>query len=76
MSRMHADMFRTWRRYRHMRRADLARVMGVHPNTIKGIENELHDPSPIVEKKFAALVVKHEREKQDAKENEACPKSL
>ena len=57
---MDADIYRTFRASRGMSRRDLARVIGVHPSTIKNIESGRFRPSLGTQQKFAALTARHE----------------
>ena len=62
MSRMDADLFRSFRLAHKMSRKDLARVLGLHYRTIENIESGKFRPSARVESAFAELKTKHERE--------------
>lgn len=65
MSRMDADLFRSFRLQHNMSRKDLARVLGLHYRTIENIESGKFRPSPRVESAFAALTAKHEASRSE-----------
>lgn len=65
MSRMDADLFRSFRRHAHMTRKDMARVLGIHYRTVENIESGKYRPSPRVESAFAALTAKHEASRSE-----------
>lgn len=65
MSRMDADLFRSFRKHANMSRKDLARVLGLHYRTVQDIERGIARPSARVESAFAELTAKHEASRSE-----------
>lgn len=66
MSRMDAELFRTFRQTHGMSQYDLARVLGCARRTVQHIESGKFNPSMKVESAFSQLSAKHESSRSEA----------